>query len=115
MIEFFKRENPYSYTQARRHPRFATDFLVKVRSSDQRTSDRVRNLSEGGVAIDTRAPLAPMSLVDLELELPTEPAPVALVGRVMWSTPTAMGVRFESGDSRIVECVDQLARGAERL
>ncbi len=115
MIEFFRREQPYSYSQARRHPRFAADFLVKVRSSDQRLADRVRNLSEGGIAIETRSPLSPMTLVNLSLELPNEPGPIDLVGRVMWATDDAMGVRFESGDSRIVECVDQLARGAERL
>ena len=115
MIEFFRRENPFSYTQARRHPRFATDFLVRVRNGEQRTSDRVRNLSEGGVAIDTRAPLAPMTLVQLTLEIPSEPKPIDLVGRVMWATDAAMGVRFEQSDSRVLECVDHLSREAERL
>ncbi len=115
MIEFFKRENPYSYSQARRHPRFAADFLVKLRSQDARLADRVLNLSEGGVAIDTRAALAPMSIVELSLELPTSPKPIDLVGRVMWSTPNAIGVRFEQGDSRVTECVDRLARETERL
>lgn len=115
MIEFFRREQPYSYSQARRHPRFPADFLVKVRSSDQRLADRVRNLSEGGIAIDTRAPLAPMTLVQLTLEIPSEPKPIDLVGRVMWATDAAMGVRFEQSDSRVLECVDHLSREAERL
>ncbi len=115
MIEFFRREQPYSYSQARRHPRFAADFLVKVRTAEQRLNDRVRNLSEGGIAIETRSPLSPMTLVNLTLELPTEPRPIDLVGRVMWSTDEAMGVRFEQIDARVIECVDHLAKECERL
>lgn len=115
MIEFFRREQPYSYSQARRYPRFAADFLVKVRCGDQRLSDRVRNLSEGGVAIETRSPLSPMTLVNLTLELPNEPKPIDLMGRVMWATEDAMGVRFEQTDTRVLECVDHLAKECERL
>jgi uncharacterized protein (TIGR02266 family) len=115
MIEFFRREQPYSYSQARKHPRFAADFLVKVRTTDQRLSDRVRNLSEGGIAIETRSPLSPMTLVSLSLDLPTEPKPIDLVGRVMWATDSAMGVRFEQSDARVIDCVDHLAKECERL
>ena len=115
MIEYFRRESPYAYSQARRHQRFVVDFMVRVRTTEARISDRAENLSEAGMAVRTVAPLPPMTLVQLTLELPHERAPVEVMGRVIWASHNAMGVRFEEVDSRVADCVDRLSRDADRL
>jgi hypothetical protein len=52
---FVSRE--YAYSQARRHDRIPVDFSVTLRWSGLRLADRARDLSEGGLGIETHEPI----------------------------------------------------------
>ena len=115
MIESFKEARMYSYTQARCFNRYPAKFPVLVKSTEYRLYDEVRDVSEGGIGIATMHPMPPMTLVKIVLEVPHEREPIELMGRVMWSMPGAMGIRFEQSDSRLFAAVDRIAKDLQRL
>lgn len=113
-VEFYvaKRDG---YSQARRHTRVPTDFPVLVRSDGLRMADRARDISEVGIGVATDKPLSPMTLVSVQLELPHTRQPVSLLGRVMWSSGAAMGIRFEQNDPILFDVVDRLRRELDSI
>ena len=115
MIESFKQDPKFSYTQARSYNRYPAQFPVLVKSNEYRLYDEVRDLSEGGIGVITQQPMPAMTLVKVVLEAPHEVTPIEVVGRVMWSRPGAMGIRFEQSDSRVFAVVDRIAKDLQRL
>ncbi len=115
MVESFREDRKFSYTQARSFSRYPAQFPVLVKSTEYRLYDEVRDLSEGGIGVATRHPMPAMTLVKVVLEAPHETDPIELMGRVMWSKPGAMGIRFEQGDSRLFAAVDRIAKDLQRL
>jgi PilZ domain len=113
-VESFVAAPQHSYTQARRHERVPVDFTVTLRWPGLRMADRARDLSEGGLAVETRDPLEPMTLVSMRLELP-HAVPVDLLGRVMWSRGATMGIRFESTDTRLFDSLHRLRTDFDRI
>jgi len=104
-----------SYSQARRHERVPADFLVQIRGDEGRIADHAKDFSEGGVGVATTNPLPAMTLVSMRLELPHHQLPVDVLGRVMWSGPASMGIRFEQSEPRIHDTLDRLRRDLERI
>jgi hypothetical protein len=102
----------YSYSQARRHERLPADFAVHVRDETLRVSDRIHDISEAGVGIDTVRPLAPMTLVSLRIETDE---PIDVLGRVMWAHDKKMGIRFEQADARVTTLVSKLRQNYQRI
>ena len=115
MIETFKERRMYSYSQARCHERFPAQFPVLVKCAEYRLYDEVRDVSEGGIGVATAHPMAPMTLVKIVLEAPHERDPIEVMGRVMWSRPGAMGIRFEQSDTRLFGAVDRIAKDLQRI
>jgi hypothetical protein len=113
-VESYSATTKHSYTQARRHERMPVDFSVTLRWPGLRMADRARDLSEGGLAVETRDPLEPMTLVSMRLELP-HTVPVDLLGRVMWTRGETMGIRFESTDGRVFDSLQRMRTDLERL
>jgi len=112
-VEFFVVKGA-KYSQERRHRRVPVDFPVLLKTDGFRNRDRARDVSECGVGLETTHPLPVMALVNLRLELP-HAEPVDLLGRVMWSTPGAMGVRFEQLDARVSDTVAKLRSEYQRI
>jgi hypothetical protein len=113
-VEFFVSRQ-HTYTQARRHDRMPVDFPVTLRWPGLRMADRAMDLSEGGLSIATSEPLEPMTLVSLRLDLPHTRTPVDVLGRVMWTKPGAMGIRFESSDARVFDSLNRMRQDIERI
>lgn len=112
-VEFFVVKGA-RYSQERRHQRVPADFPVILKTDGFRISDRARDVSECGVGLETTQPLPVMALVGLRLELPYG-GPIDVMGRVMWSSPQAMGVRFEQLDERLSDSVAKLRSEFQRL
>lgn len=112
-VEFFVVKGS-KYSQERRHPRVPVDFPVLLKTEGFRVSDRARDVSECGLGLETTQPLPVMALVNVHLELP-HAGPVDVLGRVMWSTPGAMGVRFEQIDARVSDSVAKLRSEFQRI
>jgi hypothetical protein len=114
-VEIYVSKRP-GYTQARRHNRVPAAFPVRVvATSSLRLADEARDVSEGGVGVATTSPLTPMTLVPVRLDLPSSAEPIELLGRVMWATETAMGLRFEQPDVRLNDSVQRLRAAMARL
>jgi hypothetical protein len=107
-------EHP-SYSHTRRFLRVPADLQVRLSAVETRLADRVRDLSEGGVGVVTSQPLQPRTRVTVELEFPHYRVPIVTTGVVVWSTDTAMGIRFDRPDQVLCDAVLQLQRGLERL
>lgn len=75
----------------REHQRVDTNLSVQVRSPDGRraTSEKIRNISLGGVFIEMKDPLAFGTDIDLEFMLPDGKRTIRCTGFVVWSTKTS--------------------------
>lgn len=113
-VEFVVHDQ-HPFTQARRHARMPADFPVTLRWPGLRLADKVTDLSEGGLGVETSEPLEPMTLVSLRLELPHAAVPVDVLGRVMWKKQGAMGIRFETSDSRVFDTLERLRQDMDRI
>ena len=115
MAETFSERRTYSYSQARCHERYPAQFPVLVKTGEYRLYDEVRDVSESGVGVTTRHPMAPMTLVTVLLAAPQERDPIEVLGRVMWSQADAMGIRFEQVEQRLLGTVDRIAKDLQRI
>jgi len=75
----------------REHKRVSASVTVKLKSSDGRriSSERLSNVSLGGVFIEMDDPLAFGTDVELEFSLPIDPRAICCRGFVVWSTKTS--------------------------
>lgn len=72
----------------REHKRVNATIDVKVCTPDgsRSSTDRIRNISLGGVFIEMNEPLPFGTDVELEFELPINPRVISCKGFVVWST-----------------------------
>jgi uncharacterized protein (TIGR02266 family) len=92
--------------------RISLEAPVRLRQRERAWDGTARNLSRGGVFVETAAPLPPpRAELDLELELPETPLQLASTAEVIWTrppadaTPPGMGLRFlglERGMARLL-------------
>jgi uncharacterized protein (TIGR02266 family) len=69
----------------REHERYSVDLRVDCSTRDAFVSNRVTNLSRGGLFIKSDQPLPVATEVDLTLTLPGAESPVKACGRVIWN------------------------------
>lgn len=81
-------------------PRIAIDAPAKLRQRRSEWQGTARNLSRGGVFVETTETRPAQAELDLALELPETPLALASTVQVIWARPAApdrapgMGVRF---------------------
>jgi len=112
---------------SRNHPRYAVRIEVNCSTKDMFLTNRVTNLSRGGLFMQSEAPMPLHSLVGLTLFLPDWQARIEATGRVVWSYDIAKGtshlvcgngikfVDLAPDDRSLLEdYLDSLARPASR-
>ena len=102
-------------TNRRRHKRLPTSIRIISQVRGTPFSDAVKDISFGGVQVQTNAPLPVGTQSEFMLQLPHHEAPLHLHGRVVWSTPTAFGVAFDRSEPKLSAFVDRLERDAARF
>jgi uncharacterized protein (TIGR02266 family) len=80
----------------REHARYVVDLTVDCSTRDAFVSNRVTNLSRGGLFISSDQPLPIATEVDLTLRLPDTHTCITARGRVVWNYD------IRKGTSRIV-------------
>ena len=82
----------------RRHPRSPVKAPLEFTADDPRqvTFGFVRDISVGGVLVETEFPVAPGSRVTVHMMLPGVADETIVVGHVRWTRARAMGVGFVS-------------------
>jgi type IV pilus assembly protein PilZ len=98
--------------ELRRHHRAPLDVTVEFvgKGSVERTAGRARDISLGGMFIETPSPLPFSSELVVHLTLPTQKGPFALPGVVRWTRADGMGVQFGLIGARETHAITELTR-----
>jgi uncharacterized protein (TIGR02266 family) len=97
--------------ELRHYQRAPVDIAVEfaAKGSPDRSSGRAKDLSIGGMYVQTAAPLPFGSEVVVHVVLPGQKAPMALPAVVRWSRPTeGMGLQFGLIGARETHAITEL-------
>ncbi len=87
----------------RAHPRKKLLTMVDYATPDKFLHDYVHNISEGGMFIQTRKPLAVGTEITLAFTIPKSDIPIKVKAEVVWIGKKGMGIKFKE--------VDELTKG----
>jgi Tfp pilus assembly protein PilZ len=98
--------------ELRRHSRTVVDVPVEFvrKGATERFAGRARDISLGGVFIETDRPLPFSAEVIVHVTLPSQKAPFALPGVVRWNRDGGMGVQFGLIGARETHAITELTR-----
>jgi type IV pilus assembly protein PilZ len=98
--------------ELRRHNRAPLDVSVEFvsKGSDARGVGRAKDISLGGMYIETTEPLAFSSELTVYVTLPGQKGPFALPGVVRWTRGDGMGVQFGLIGARETHAITELTR-----
>ncbi len=97
--------------RARRQQRYATTMKVTYRSSTDFVVDYTRNISTGGLFIDSAQPPAIGTQILVKLYPPGEVTAIDLPSQVVWRQPgRGFGVRFDQAGGPARQKLDSLVR-----
>jgi uncharacterized protein (TIGR02266 family) len=90
---------------SRKHSR--KDFVTQVDFSteDQAYKELVKDISPGGLFIETRAPLSVGQEITLLLSFPDQERPMKILGEVVRATDDGIGVRFKHPSPVVEEVI----------
>lgn len=94
----------------RQYERYPVSVRVSFLSGEQTIDALSRDLSLGGMFVDTGDALPYGTQFELTLVLPALPTPTALPATVRWSGPTGMGVQFGTLRAQQTWAINQLIR-----
>jgi uncharacterized protein (TIGR02266 family) len=102
--------------ERRRTDREPLVVRVAYATVDALFSEFSRNINEGGLFIETEAPVEMDARVQLQFSLPGSDEPIKAVGRVVHvgpagrGGPAGIGIEFEELDARARERIDELVQ-----
>ncbi len=105
-----------SFDDRRREKRHEITLDVNYRHGDTYLYSRSSNLSEMGLFLVTRAPLAKGTTLELHFNVPGEVQPIEVSGEVVWvekadaSSEPGMGIRFNDPSEETRQRVKTLIR-----
>jgi len=103
--------------ELRRTPRAPIDLLVEFAPKSQNTERRggqAKDISLGGMFVETADPPAFGTEVIVELTLPGQAASFILPGVVRWTHPEGMGVQFRTLSARETFAITEIVHRSER-
>ncbi len=89
----------------RRHHRKTCSIEV---TADDFYKEVVRNISAGGVFIQTSARFSVGRQVSLIFPFPTPEKPIRMTGEIVWKSPVGVGVRFKTASRRLKKAIESL-------
>ncbi|HEY0709218.1 MAG TPA: TIGR02266 family protein [Polyangia bacterium] len=98
----------------RTDPRYSRRIDVEVKGAGKQFAAQTRNLSLGGMFIETTELLPIQTTVELRFSLPAQPEPVEVTAEVRWvergdgGVAAGMGVRFHGLRARDVWAFNRL-------
>lgn len=101
--------------EVRRYRRLPADVRVFTRGSWVPFAEDSKDLSEGGVGIVTKRPMAVGTRALFALSLPHSDQVIELPGVVVWATKDAMGVSFDHQHPMLSGYVEKIRKAAESL
>lgn len=84
------------------------------KNADGRSKGLARDISVGGMFVQTEAPAAFGAEVIVYITLPSDPKEMRLPGVVRWKRPDGMGVQFGLLGARETHAITEIVKRAER-
>jgi uncharacterized protein (TIGR02266 family) len=98
----------------RTDPRYDRQVEVEVKAGTRTFTGRTRNLSLGGMYLETSEVLPVQSTIDIHFRVPTQPELIEVTGEVRWVEPGSserrpgLGIRFHGLRARDVWALNRL-------
>jgi uncharacterized protein (TIGR02266 family) len=92
----------------RRSPRKACSLAVNYTSWEGAFKGLMRNISAGGMFIQTDKPLAVGQEITTTLSVSNNREPIKITGQIVWRVPDGIGVKFTATDKDLEEMIDNL-------
>jgi uncharacterized protein (TIGR02266 family) len=92
----------------RTDPRYDRRLEVEIVAEGRRQVGHSRNISLGGLFVETTEPLPVQTTIQVRFRVPTQPEPIDVTGEVRWiekgptGQPAGMGIRFHGLRARDV-------------
>jgi Tfp pilus assembly protein PilZ len=90
---------------AREHSRKSCSIEVTYTTQDEVCTDFIKNISTGGLYIDTPAAFAAGEEITLTFAAPGQEGPIKVTGEIVWNVPGGLGVRFRKPPGKDLEKV----------
>jgi type IV pilus assembly protein PilZ len=84
------------------------EFVAK--GAKERVGGRAKDISLGGMFLETTSPLGHNAALVVYVHLPGEKAPFALPGIVRWTRPDGMGIQFDLLGARETHAIAEYTR-----
>jgi len=84
-----------NYNGARKHPRKQLTLPVDLEVERHVFKEATRDISKGGVYIETQTSFSISQEVKLNLKLPHKPEPLAVVGEIVRATSRGIAIKFK--------------------
>ena len=101
----------------RTDPRYTRRLEVEVLVGEDRHVATTRNISLGGVFVETTTPLPLQTRLQIRFRIPTQAEPIEVGGEVRWVEPgggeqlPGMGIRFQGLRAREVWALNRFFQG----
>jgi Tfp pilus assembly protein PilZ len=80
---------------ARKHPRKQWVMPVDLEIKDQTFKECIKDISNGGVFIETQIPFSKGQEIRLNFQLPNGSKPLEVIGKIVRSNSQGVGVKFK--------------------
>jgi uncharacterized protein (TIGR02266 family) len=101
----------------RTDPRYLRRIEVEIAAGDQKRTATTRNISLGGLFLETAEPFPLQTRLQIRFSIPTQPEPIEVTGEVRWieqgssDQPAGMGIRFQGLRAREVWALNRFFQG----
>lgn len=85
----------WGYSSARQHPRKHWVMPVDLETKDQFFGENIRDISPGGVYIETQTSFTIKQEVKLTFQLPNSSSPIQVFGEIVRSNDRGIGIKFK--------------------
>ncbi len=93
-LELLALMDQWKHDGARRHSRRDWKVTVACRTEDQELRALIKDISDGGVFIETKTPFAVGQELNLTFPLPDNRKVVKVDGEIVWISTQGIGVKF---------------------
>ncbi len=100
---------PHKHEDQRRHPRKPCSVAVDGLAWDSAFKALARNISLGGVFIETPSPFAIDEEIVLIFTLPDREERIKVVGKIVWNVRGGLGVAFDKAPEPLATMIESFA------
>ena len=93
-LELLALLDKWQHTGARKHNRKPWKIAVEYASGNRIYRDYIKDISNGGVFIETTTPFTVGQIIKMKFPLPNYQKLVKATGEIVWCSPQGIGVKF---------------------